>query len=106
MAEEVIRMMETKTKIPIRREFLNKKACLREAKKLLKEGKIHGMSRKQLAKEIYFHAAMYDYCERTGRFTKWKEHADPINLRDGGDTRRRRAAYEVCWRLPFGKRKK
>lgn len=91
--------METTVSIPVRREHMNKKVCLKEAKKLLRQGKIHGMSKRQLAREIYFHAVMYYYCERTGRFPKWKEHANPINLHDGGDSRKRRAAYAACWAL-------
>ena len=87
----------TKLKIPVRREYLNKKACLREARKLKRAGKLRNMSKRQIAREIYFHAVMNDYCDRTGKHRHWKKHADPINLRDGGDTLLRRAAYMACW---------
>lgn len=88
---------KVKMSIPVRQEYLNKQACLREANRLKREGKIHGMSKRQIAREIYFHAVMFHYCDRTNRHGWWREHADPINLRDGGDTLLRRAAYAACW---------
>ncbi len=88
---------KVKMSIPVRQEYLNKQACLREANRLKREGKIHGMSKRQIAREIYFHAVMFHYSDRTNRHGWWREHADPINLRDGGDTLLRRAAYAACW---------
>ena len=83
--------------IPVRPEFLNKDACLEEARKLQSEGHLNAMTEKQIAREIYFHAVMLHYCDRKNRQGWWREHADPINLHDGGDTLLRRAAYAVCW---------
>lgn len=82
--------------IPVCQEYLNKKTCLKKAQTLLREGTVHGMSEKQLAREIYSHAVMFYYCDRTGRLPKWKEHANPIDLHDGGDIWLKRIAYAVC----------
>ena len=97
MKKRIDSSTKVKLSIPVRHEYLDKKACLREAHELKREGKIHGMSKKQIAREIYFHAVMFHYCNRTNRQGWWREHADPINLRDGGDKLLRRAAYAVCW---------
>lgn len=48
----------------------------------MREGGIRGMSEKQIAREIYFHADVYYYCERTGRFLGYKGHAGKIDLHD------------------------
>lgn len=93
---------DVKLSIPVQREFLHKKACLREARELKRSGKLCGMSERQIAREIFFHAVMDDYCDRTGKHSRWKTHADPINLRDGGDTLPRRAAYMACWIVKRG----
>lgn len=89
--------------IPVRREFLNKEACREEARKLLREGTVRGMSEKQIARELFSHAVVFYYCDRTGRFRMLKEHASPVDMRDGGDTPLMRAAFAACWLL---KRKK
>ena len=91
-----------KLSIPVERRYLNKKACLEEARTLLREDRIHGMSEKQIAREIYSHAAVFYYCERTGRFMRLMKYADPIDLRDGGDKRLRRMGYAACWLLRAG----
>lgn len=57
------------------------------------------MTARQIAREIYFHALVYYCCERTGRFPNFREHANPIDMCDGGDTLLRRAAFETCWLL-------
>ena len=95
-----------KKTIPVRREYLNKKACLREAKHLQQEGSLRHMKKKQIAQEIYFHAALYYFCKKTGRFSFFRERAGVIDLHDGGDTPVRRTAYLVCWFLKSGKRVK
>ncbi len=94
--------------LEVRREFLDKKACLEEAGRILREGAISGMSQKQLASEIYFHALAFFFCEKTGLLPKMKEHADPVDLNDGGDTLLRRIVYAAAWKLSdhIGKEKK
>ena len=96
--------MEKKVSIPVRREFLDKQECLKEARKLLCDGTLCGMNEKQIARELYSHAVVYYFCDRTGRFLFLKEHASPIDMRDGGDNPLMRAAFAACWVLrPFRK---
>ena len=86
-------------KIPVHRKYLNRKCCLSKAKRLVRRGKIHGMTEKQVAQEIYFHAVVHRLCRKTGRFINYREHAGIVDMRDGGDTRLRRAVYAACWML-------
>ena len=85
--------------IQVKREYLNKTACLKEARRLIFEEGLCRMSEMQAAREIYFHAAVFYFCERTGLFPGFKEHADPIDLCDGGDTPFRKVCFYVCWIL-------
>ena len=96
--------MSNTVSIPVRREFLDKQECLKEARKLLREGTLRGMNEKQIARELYSHAVVFYFCDRTGRFSFLKEHASPIDMRDGGDRPFMRAAFAACWALrPFRK---
>lgn len=95
--------MKRELSIPVSREYLNKDACRREARRLLREGSIIDMSERQLAAELFFHAAVYYFCEKMNVLPRYREHANPIDLRDGGDTRLRRAVYSACWTLKKGK---
>ena len=88
-----------KLKIDVKREYLNKEECLAMARRLLREGAVKGMSVKQLACEIYFHAAAFYFCEKAKYLPRLREHANIIDLDDGGDTRIRRAAYAAVWKL-------
>ena len=90
--------------IPVKREYLNKAHCRREAQKILADKLIDGMTERQLAAEIYFHAVAYYFCERAGRFHRYKMHADPIDICDGGDTGLRRAVFSACWLLKRSRR--
>lgn len=87
----------SKISVKVRREFLNKETCLSEARSLLSDGSILNMNELQLAREIYFHALTFYFCEKTGCLTGLKAHANPINLHDGGDTLLRRAVYAISW---------
>ena len=89
------------TSIDVRREFLNREECREEARRLLSECSVTGMSELQLAREIYFHALVYYFCERTGRFRRFKEHADPIDLDDWGDSGFRKVMFAAFWNMPF-----
>jgi hypothetical protein len=86
--------------IDVRREFLNKRTCLDEARRLISEGLVVMMNEKQLASEIYFHALAFYFCEKTGWLPRMKYHADPIDLHDGGDKHIRRVAYAAAWKIP------
>ena len=92
--------------IPVRRAFLNKKACRKEAKRIISEGLITGMSEMQLAREIYSHALAFYFCEKTGLFPEIKKHADPIDLRDGGDAAFIQSVFALLWHVPLKKPKR
>lgn len=90
--------------LPVRRGFLDKRICLKEAEQILHNRYILHMTRKQLAAEIYFHALVYHWC---GILEKLhlpvhtiKRHANPIDLSDHGDTPFRQFCYNVIWLLP------
>ncbi len=91
--------------LPVREELLTKNGALAEARRLLADGYIEEMSERALAGELYFHARAAAYC-RSRKKTPLldlfhvREKADPIDLRDGGDTLLRRAFYWICWMLP------
>ena len=89
----------SKSTLDVRKDFLNRKKCLEEARRLIIEGRVSGMSEEQLASEIYFHAAAYYFCKKTGLLPRVKSHAHPIDLHDGGDMLRRRIVYSALWRF-------
>ena len=90
--------------IRVKKEFLKKDECLREAKAILSEGKISGMSEKQLAREIYFHALAFFICDKILPLRWIKRFADPIDMQDGGDRPLRRAAFAASWIMTKGKK--
>lgn len=92
--------------IRVRKEFLDKTTCREEARKLLAEGTVKGMSEIQLAREIYFHALVYYNSKKNHAFHRLISHSDPIDINDGGDTRFRRMVYYAFWRLPKIRKRK
>jgi hypothetical protein len=105
----------SKLKLPVKREYLNRDACLAKAREILGQGLISRMNEKQLASEIYFHAVIYyRFSEKNktkiirkpgvfrASFAQWAvRHADPINIRDGGDRILRRIIYSACWAIRY-----
>lgn len=85
--------------IKVKREYLNKDACLREARRLLAEGQIRDMNELQLAREIYCHALVHFLSEKAGMFSWVRKYTDPIDLQSGGDKRLRRAVYAASWAI-------
>lgn len=85
--------------IRVRKEYLDKDLCMAEARKILSEGKVRRMSELQLAREIYFHALVFFFCERTGFMPIIKKHADPIDISDGGDYLVMRLVYYFFWMI-------
>ena len=90
--------------IRVKKEFLSKEACMEAAREIVSEGKIHGMSELQLAREIYFHALAFFFCEKVSLLRWVKKFADPIDMQDGGDTPFRRFIFAVSWILTKGKK--
>ena len=99
--------MEIKRKTyhtPAAASLLKRKNCLKKADEIIKEKLINGMSREDIAKELYFHASIYHICRffaKHGiRFGWLLRHADPIDLADGGDVWYRRAVFRLWWHMP------
>ena len=90
--------------IRVRKEFLSKDACMEEARKIISDGKISGMSELQLAREIYCHALAFFLSDKIPPLRWVKKYADPIDMRDGGDKPLRRAVFAASWIMT--KRKK
>ena len=68
-----------------------------EARRILENNLINDMTVLQLAQEIRFHAAVY-YSSAFRPILKFiSEHADPIDLGSGGDTRLRRFFFVMSW---------
>lgn len=89
--------------VNVRKDFLNKNVCMDEARKIVSEKKINGMSELQLAREIYFHALAFFICDKIF-FLRWiKRFADPIDMQDGGDTPLRRFIFAASWIITKGK---
>lgn len=90
--------------IRVKKEFLDKDICMEEARKIVSEGKISGMSELQLAHEIYCHALAFYICDKIF-FLQWvKKFADPIDMQDGGDKPLRRAVFAASWIMTKGKK--
>ena len=85
--------------LDVKREHLNRKVCMDEARRLLRDGAVTGMSVRQLAGEIYFHAVAFYMSEKIGNLPRIRSHAETIDIDDGGDTSFRRAVYGATWRL-------
>lgn len=89
---------------PAAAELLQRKNCLHKADEIIKDELISGMSRKDIAKELYFHASVYHICrfleKHHIRFSWLLRHADPIDLADGGDVWYRRAVFSLWWLMP------
>ena len=94
--------------LPADQTLLVKHLCLRKADRILEEGRIAFMTREEIAKELFFHAALFYWCKWLARFgihLNWiMRHADPIDLADHGDTPFRKFCFSVLWVLPVGRK--
>ena len=90
--------------LPFSTEYLSKRNCMEKAGQILESGLLDGMTRKEIAREIFFHARAFSFCKRHEKLG-WKpirwviERADPIDLADFGDTKGRKAVYRLFWLL-------
>ena len=89
-----------------RREYLNKSYCLNYSKNLISRGMVKDMTPLEVAQEIYAHTVMY-YAYSSYRFVgigedirrELLEHANPIDIEDGGDSFGRKAVYGIIWNM-------
>ena len=91
--------------LPAETSLTFKKLCVLKSRNILRERTITGMSEKDLAAELYFHAciakAAKPLAEKKIPFFVWLfEHADPIDLESGGDTPFRKVIFRFFWFLP------
>lgn len=86
--------------LPVEDRFLLRKECIREARRILDESLIDDMSEEQLVREIRFHALAFHISRDSVLLKTIREHANPIDIASGGDTRVRRMIYALCWGLP------
>lgn len=86
---------------------LDRKACKEEAKNIIDNKEIEGMSEKAMAKEIYAHIFIHDMIEKLPDCVQnnkivsrvYNSTANGIDLEDFGDTFVRQIAYNVIWLL-------
>ncbi|PRR83477.1 hypothetical protein [Clostridium vincentii] len=88
--------------------YLSKAVCLGLASNLINTGAVSGMSRQQIACEIFAHAVIYYGTSPivvgaigSVMFNDIRSHANPIDIADGGDTWKRRVAFNVIWALLY-----
>ena len=90
-------MKKKKLHLKMNKDYLNKHYCLNKALELIEKGKID-MKPVPLAAEMFSHAVLYVI----GNKMHWKwllDHADPIDVEDGGDKLYRRIGYFIIWHL-------
>ena len=89
--------------VPVEKAQLSRAHCIHEARRILREKAIEGMSEQELASEIYFHALLYFICRKLHRFhihlDRIEAHANPIDLSDYGDTPFRKFCFKIVWPL-------
>lgn len=86
--------------------YLSRSWCLGKAGELVNSGTVRGMTELGVAQEIFAHAVCY--------YSSWlmklngidgsmvdylHDHANPIDIGDGGDTAARQFAFREIWRL-------
>lgn len=91
------------TSVIVEEKFLNKTICITHARMLVSSKKID-MDIKDCAKEIYAHAVIYYSLQTLIKYhipcPKYLiEHANPIDLTDGTDTKARTKIYNLIWTL-------
>lgn len=93
--------------LEVSKDYLNKDNCLRKANELVSSGQLD-MDVQDCAEEIFAHAVIFYGCEKLSKLhmnlTWLKDHANPIDLEDGGDKPERMFAYQVIWEFIPGKK--
>lgn len=88
--------------LPMKRDYLDKDYCMEVGKSLVNSGKVTGMTYMDIAIEIFAHAKAYYAADAVKALNLdginyLLEHADPIDIEDGGDTEARKYIYTVIW---------
>ncbi|MBE6122377.1 MAG: hypothetical protein E7190_06650 [Erysipelotrichaceae bacterium] len=89
--------------VRVEHRFLSGHECLKEAHLIIAEKKLSGMSRQEIAEEIFAHTYVYYLCERIpfrkGPVRFLMSRADPIDMAEGGDTPLRKLLYHLIWKI-------
>lgn len=88
--------------IPVDKKFLRKASSMVQARMLVSSRQID-MNIQECAEEIYAHTVVF-YCLDTLKKIhincSWLiNHANPIDLEDGGDKPYRKVIYKLIWKL-------
>jgi len=97
-----------KMNIPMNKVLYSRSNCSKMAEEILESGKIEGMTKSQLACEIFAHAyVFYNFrfipsaLGKTAKFRSfYRSVSDGVDLADNGDSMIRRIAYRVIWIMP------
>ena len=90
--------------LPYEDALLNKQNALSKADEIIDKGLISGMSRQQIADEIFAHCCAVRFLRKPA-INKLPlaefllNRADPIDMADGGDYPGRKLVYRICWLL-------
>ena len=89
-----------KVHIPVEEKYLIKDNCIIEARMLINVKNLK-MTVQECAEEIYAHTVMYYCSEKIKKLhIDWKwlsDHANPIDMEDGGDAKHRKIVYKTIW---------
>lgn len=85
--------------------YYNKEECLNAADDIIANEQITGMTKTQIAEEIYTHAFVFYNFHYLPEFIKntaiakriFNSAANGIDLEDNGDTLKRRICYSLIW---------
>jgi len=102
--------------LPMNSAYLNKNTCLVTAQRLIDQEEVTGMTRQEIAEEIYAHAVLFytgitvavlkdildNYlaewlAQQTAEYLL--SHCNPIDIADGGDVWYRQVAFTVIWQV-------
>lgn len=97
------------TSLRMSKDYLSKDTCRSTAYRLILTHSVHNMSQLEIAQEIYGHAVLYyaspSLINIIGPVISYpilnyiRTHGNPIDIADGGDTKKRKAAYTAIWTM-------
>ncbi|MCR5637896.1 MAG: hypothetical protein K6F97_03545 [Lachnospiraceae bacterium] len=91
--------------IPMEEKLYKRSNCEKIAEEIISDGKIIGMTKSQLACEIFAHAYVYYNFRFVPKFlgknkvfkSVYRSVSNGVDLEDNGDTFVRRIAYRIIW---------
>jgi len=104
--EEMMYVDGGSASLPMRTDYLSKSYCLSFADTLIKYRAVVGMTKQEVAEEIYGHAVLYYNAKYSvvvslgiGLLARQYiiNHSNPIDIADYGDTPERKNIYRLIW---------